>query len=38
MNLLTPDEHRALFTSAGFSDVEIFEELDKGWICALGKK
>jgi len=38
MNLLTPDEHRALFANAGFSDVQIFEELDKGWICATGKK
>jgi ubiquinone/menaquinone biosynthesis C-methylase UbiE len=38
MNLLTPDEHRALFTNAGFSDVQIFEELDKGWICATGRK
>ena len=38
MNLLTPDEHCALFTNAGFSDVQIFEELDKGWICATGRK
>ena len=38
MNLLTPDEHRELFTNAGFSDVQIFEELDKGWICGVGKK
>ena len=38
MNLLTPGEHRELFTSAGFSDVQIFEELDKGWICCVGRK
>jgi ubiquinone/menaquinone biosynthesis C-methylase UbiE len=38
MNLLTPDEHRELLANAGFSDVEIFEELDKGWTCAIGKK
>jgi ubiquinone/menaquinone biosynthesis C-methylase UbiE len=38
MNLLTPDEHRELFSTAGFSDVQIFEELDKGWICGVGKK
>jgi ubiquinone/menaquinone biosynthesis C-methylase UbiE len=38
MNLLTPDEHSALFASAGFSDGQIFEELEKGWICAIGKK
>ena len=38
MNLLTPEEHRELFNNAGFSNVQIFEELDKGWICAVGKK
>jgi ubiquinone/menaquinone biosynthesis C-methylase UbiE len=38
MNLLTPDEHRELFRKAGFSDVQIFEELEKGWICATGRK
>ena len=38
MNLLTPDEHRALFANAGFSNVQVFEELDKGWICATGQK
>lgn len=38
MNLLTPDEHRELLTQAGFSDVQIFEEPDRGWICAIGKK
>jgi ubiquinone/menaquinone biosynthesis C-methylase UbiE len=38
MNLLTPDEHSVLFTNAGFADVQIFEELDKGWICGVGKK
>lgn len=38
MNLLTPDEHRALLTQAGFSDVQIFEELDKGWICAVARR
>jgi ubiquinone/menaquinone biosynthesis C-methylase UbiE len=38
MNLLTPDEHCELFTNAVFCDVQIFEELDKGWICGVGKK
>jgi ubiquinone/menaquinone biosynthesis C-methylase UbiE len=38
MNLLTPEEHRDLFSNAGFTEVRIFEELDKGWICAIGKK
>jgi ubiquinone/menaquinone biosynthesis C-methylase UbiE len=38
MNLLTPGEHRELFTGAGFVEVQIFEELEKGWICAAGRK
>ncbi|SRR6266404_3242170 len=38
MNLLTPGEHRDLFTNAGFSDVQIFEEHKKGWICVVGRK
>src|SRR5438067_4759571 len=38
MNLLTPDEHRELLTNVGFSDVQIFEERDKGWICVVGRK
>jgi ubiquinone/menaquinone biosynthesis C-methylase UbiE len=38
MNLLTPEEHRDLFSNAGFTEVQISEELDKGWICAIGKK
>src|SRR5205807_2550456 len=38
MNLLTPEEHRELFINAGFSDVQVFDELDKGWICAVGRK
>jgi ubiquinone/menaquinone biosynthesis C-methylase UbiE len=38
MNLLSPNEHRELFTNARFSNVQVSEELDKGWICAVGKK
>lgn len=38
MTLLSADEHRALLADAGFSDVQIFEEHTKGWICALGVK
>jgi len=38
MNLFTPDEHRELFANAGFSNVQIFEELEKGWICVAGRK
>lgn len=35
---LSVDEHRELFSRAGFSDVQVFEERDRGWICALGKR
>jgi ubiquinone/menaquinone biosynthesis C-methylase UbiE len=35
---LSLGEHRDLFTGSGYSDVQVFEEYDKGWICALGKK
>jgi len=38
MNLLTSAEHRDLFTKAGFSTVQIFEEHGKGWICSVGRK
>jgi ubiquinone/menaquinone biosynthesis C-methylase UbiE len=31
-------EHRALLTEAGFSDVGVFEERARGWICAVGTK
>jgi len=32
------DEHRALFSTACYTDVQIFEERSKGWICGIGKK
>jgi SAM-dependent methyltransferase len=32
------DEHRELFSTAGYTDIEIFEERTKGWICGTGKK
>ncbi|MFZ0320606.1 MAG: methyltransferase domain-containing protein [Candidatus Sulfotelmatobacter sp.] len=38
LNLLSADEHRELFMNAGYSDVQIFEESGKGWICGIGKK
>ena len=38
LKLLTVDEHRDLFTNAGYSDVQIFDEPDKGWICCTGRK
>ena len=38
MKLLSADEHRELFTNAGFSDIQVIEERRKGWISAIGKK
>ena len=38
MTLLNVDEHRQLFAQAGYSDVQVIEEPDKGWICGVGKK
>lgn len=35
---LSVDDHRALFRDAGYTEVEINEECDKGWICAMGRK
>jgi ubiquinone/menaquinone biosynthesis C-methylase UbiE len=35
---LTVSEHRELFSQAGYSDIDVFEEYDKGWICAVGRK
>lgn len=38
MTLLTAEEHRDLFGDAGFSEVQVIEKRNKGWICALGRK
>ena len=38
MALLSADEHRELFVDAGYSDVQVIEKRDKGWICAMGRK
>jgi ubiquinone/menaquinone biosynthesis C-methylase UbiE len=34
---LSADEHRELILRAGFTDVQVIEEYDEGWICAIGK-
>jgi hypothetical protein len=34
---LSVDEHRELFLRAGFTDVQVIEEYDRGWICGIGK-
>jgi ubiquinone/menaquinone biosynthesis C-methylase UbiE len=35
---LSVDEHRALFSAAGYAEAQVFEDYDKGWICAIGRK
>ena len=37
-NRLSADDHRALFQSAGYTEIELFEELRKGWLCSTGRK
>ena len=34
---LSVDEHRELFTTAGYSDVRVIERRGSGWICATGR-
>lgn len=38
IKLLSIDEHRELFTTAGYSDIQIDVKPEKGWICGVGKK
>ena len=38
MTLLSVEEHRQLFSAAGYSDVQIVTEPRKGWICCTGSK
>jgi ubiquinone/menaquinone biosynthesis C-methylase UbiE len=38
MTLLSVNEHREICTSAGYSDVQVIEESEKGWICCVGRK
>ena len=38
MKLMTVDQHRQLLEQASLSDVQVFTEPDKGWICATGRK
>jgi ubiquinone/menaquinone biosynthesis C-methylase UbiE len=35
---LSVEEHRELFLNAGYSDVQVFEEYEKGWLCVTGKR
>lgn len=38
MKLMSVEEHRQLLEQAGLSNVQVFTEPDKGWICVTGKK
>jgi SAM-dependent methyltransferase len=38
IKLLSIDEHRELFTKAGYSDIQIDVKPEKGWICGVGRK
>jgi len=35
---LSPDDQRKLFETAGYTDVQVFAEHRKSWICAIGTK
>ncbi len=35
---LSVEEHRELYAKAGYSGIEVFEQYDKSWICAVGRK
>jgi ubiquinone/menaquinone biosynthesis C-methylase UbiE len=35
---LTVQDQKELFASAGYDDVKVIEEKNKGWICAIGQK
>jgi hypothetical protein len=34
---LTVEEHRDAFLRAGYSDAQVWEDWEKGWVCASGK-
>jgi len=35
---MTVNEHREWLAAAGFSDVQVFEETNQGWVCATGRR
>jgi SAM-dependent methyltransferase len=35
---LSVGEHRDLLSAAGYADVVVSEELNRGWICAVGRR
>ena len=38
IKLLSVEEHRNLLANAGYGEVRIIEDRNKGWLCGLGKK
>jgi SAM-dependent methyltransferase len=38
VRLLSPDEHRDALVGAGFAEVRVIANGEKGWICAMGTK
>ncbi len=36
--LMSADEHRAWLTTAGFDQVQVFEQRNHGWICVTGRR
>lgn len=37
MVLLDANQHRDLLVNTGYSDVQVFEERNKGWLCGIGR-
>jgi SAM-dependent methyltransferase len=35
---MTIQEHRDVFAAAGYSDVQVFDQPKKGWMCIIGRK
>jgi len=35
---MSVEEHRELFSKAGFSGIEMFEERARGWLCAVARR
>ena len=38
MAILDVDQHKKMFTEAGFGEVDIDEDAGRGWICVIGTK
>jgi SAM-dependent methyltransferase len=38
MAFLSVEEHNELFAAAGYSDIQVMEEKDRGWICGIGRR